>query len=116
MSKYINVNPQCLALFSSSVCAGDDVTPQRSAEARVMNSVTPSSAQYARGGALHNDHVDGKRTPSPSSPQVPETKGHLSNGIFADGAGEPDEVDKLKLKLMSAWNNVKYGTYYRVER
>lgn len=81
-----------------------------------MNSVTPTSAQYTRGGALHNDLVDGKRTPSPSSPQVPERKGHFSNGVLADGAGELDEVDKLKLKLMSAWNNVKYGMFYRVDR
>uniref|UniRef100_W5UDT0 Cysteine protease n=1 Tax=Ictalurus punctatus TaxID=7998 RepID=W5UDT0_ICTPU len=74
-----------------------------------MNSVTPSSAQYARGGALHNDFVDGRRLPPPSSPRVAEARGHFSNGSLADGPGEPDEVDKLKLKLMSAWNNVKYG-------
>ncbi|GAA6087783.1 cysteine protease atg4da [Tachysurus ichikawai] len=67
-----------------------------------MNSVTPSGAQYARGGALHGDLVDGRR-------QVLETRGHFGNGLLADGAGEPDEVDKLKLRLMSAWNNVKYG-------
>ncbi|KAM9455150.1 cysteine protease atg4da [Clarias gariepinus] len=75
-----------------------------------MNSVTPSAAQYARGGALHSDLVDGRR-PSPSpSPQVLEARGQFGNGVVvADGAGEPDEVDKLKLKLMSAWNNVKYG-------
>ncbi|KAI5625932.1 cysteine protease ATG4D [Silurus asotus] len=75
-----------------------------------MNTVTPGAAQYVRGGALHNDLVDGRRlTPPPSSPQVPETRGHFGNGSLGDGAGEPDEVDKLKLKLMSAWNNVKYG-------
>lgn len=78
-----------------------------------MNSVTPSASQYARGGALHNDLGDEKRLPSPSSPQVLEAKGSFSNGLVADGAGEPDEVDKLKLKLMSAWNNVKYGTLQR---
>lgn len=78
-----------------------------------MNSVTPGSAQYSRGGALHNDLADGKRLPPPPSPQVPEAKGHFSNGVLSDGAGEPDEVDKLKLKLMSAWNNVKYGAYWR---
>lgn len=76
-----------------------------------MNSVTPSSAQYARGGALHNDFVDGRRLPPPSSPRVAEARGHFSNGSLADGPGEPDEVDKLKLKLMSAWNNVKYGMF-----
>lgn len=76
-----------------------------------MNSVTPSAAQYARGGALHNDLVDGRRLPPPSSQQVLEARGHFGNGSLADGAGEPDEVDKLKLKLMSAWNNVKYGAF-----
>ncbi|XP_076847983.1 cysteine protease atg4da [Brachyhypopomus gauderio] len=77
-----------------------------------MNSVSPSAAQYVGGGALHDDLTDGRRPP-PSSAQVLEPRGHFGHGLLSDGnreaSGEPDEVDRLKLKIMSAWNNVKYG-------
>ncbi|XP_062865437.1 cysteine protease atg4da [Trichomycterus rosablanca] len=77
-----------------------------------MNSVTPSAAQYVRGGALHDDLFNGRGL-SPPSPPLLEPSGHFSNGLFndvnKDASEEPDEVDRLKLKLMSAWNNVKYG-------
>lgn len=76
-----------------------------------MNSVTPSATQYARGGDLRHDLGEGRRLPSSSAQQAQDARGHFSNGAVTDGAGEPDEVDKLKLKLMSAWNNVKYGTF-----
>ncbi|TSK18023.1 Cysteine protease ATG4D [Bagarius yarrelli] len=95
-----------LVCAAAAAADHDDVTSRRSA--RVMNSVTPSSAQYVRGGAPHNDPANGRSLLS-SSPEGREARGHFGNGTLADGAGEPDEVDKLKLKLMSAWNNVKYG-------
>ncbi|XP_036413415.1 cysteine protease ATG4D [Colossoma macropomum] len=77
-----------------------------------MNSVSPSAAQYVGSGALHDDLVDGRRLPSTSA-QVLEPRSHFGHALLADsnkeGSGEPDEVDRLKLKIMSAWNNVKYG-------
>lgn len=80
----------------------------------VMNSITPSSAQYVRGGSLPEDLFNGRGL-SPSLPSPPEPRGHFSNGLLndvsKDASDEPDEVDRLKLKFMSAWNNVKYGLY-----
>lgn len=77
-----------------------------------MNSVTPNAAPYVSTGALHDDTVNGRRLPASSVP-AHEPRGHFSNGFVSEGnmegSVEPDEVDRLKLKLMSAWNNVKYG-------
>ncbi|KAG9262606.1 cysteine protease atg4da [Astyanax mexicanus] len=76
-----------------------------------MNSVSPSAAQYV-GSGMYHDEPDGRRIPSTSA-QVLEPRSHFGHGFLADGhregSGEPDEVDRLKLRLMSAWNNVKYG-------
>ncbi|XP_048870897.1 cysteine protease atg4da isoform X1 [Brienomyrus brachyistius] len=80
----------------------------------VMNSVSPSAAQYL-GGGLQDEglasHPDGYRAPARDPARDP--RGHFGYGSGSDGsreaAEEPDEVDRLKAKLMSAWNNMKYG-------
>uniref|UniRef100_A0A673G5I4 Cysteine protease n=1 Tax=Sinocyclocheilus rhinocerous TaxID=307959 RepID=A0A673G5I4_9TELE len=66
-----------------------------------MNSVSPSGVQYIVGCGTHEDRP---------SAQSRRHNGHGSapDGI-REGSGEPDEVDRLKAKFMSAWNNVKYG-------
>lgn len=73
-----------------------------------MNSVSPSAAQYI--GAVMQDELVENRRQQPMErqgsfgvrpPQTPDPS--------REAAGEPDEMDKLKAKLMSAWNNVKYG-------
>uniref|UniRef100_A0AAY4BQF8 Cysteine protease n=1 Tax=Denticeps clupeoides TaxID=299321 RepID=A0AAY4BQF8_9TELE len=69
-----------------------------------MNSVSPSSAQYVQPA----DSPEGRRRRDLHS-------GHFGHGPAGgadggrEGSGEMDEVDRLKTKLMSAWNNVKYG-------
>ncbi|XP_006023416.1 cysteine protease ATG4D isoform X1 [Alligator sinensis] len=55
-----------------------------------MHSVSPAAAQYG----------------SPEERGAPRAGG--TRGGCAEG-GEPDEVDRLKGRLISAWNNVKYG-------
>ena len=74
-----------------------------------MNSVSPSAAQYI-GGVMQDELVDSRRQPLERQgsfglrpPQTPDPS--------REASGEPDEMDKLKAKLMSAWNNVKYGWY-----
>lgn len=75
-----------------------------------MNSVSPSAAQYV-GGVMQDELVEDRRQQQP-----PEQQGSFSFSRAAqisdpskEATGEPDEMDKLKAKLMSAWNNVKYG-------
>lgn len=76
-----------------------------------MNSISPSAGQYLA-GVMQDELVDSRRQP-PLERQgsfglrLPPTTADPSR----DEAGEPDEMDKLKAKLMSAWNNVKYGVY-----
>ncbi|CAN9510482.1 unnamed protein product [Ophioblennius macclurei] len=73
-----------------------------------MNSVSPSAVQYV-GGVMQDELVDSRRQQPLERqgsfglklPQTPDAS--------REAPGEPDEMDKLKAKLMSAWNNVKYG-------
>lgn len=73
-----------------------------------MNSVSPSAAQYVTGG-MQDELVENQRQQplehqGSFAPQLPQTI-----DPSRELTGEPDEMDKLKAKLMSAWNNVKYG-------
>ncbi|XP_039628544.1 cysteine protease ATG4D-like [Polypterus senegalus] len=84
--------------------------PAVSCDRRTMNSVSPSSAQY-RGmapdevlpGEYSKKHLIGQ------SPSPKDVKSHFAHLTETGRSSEPDEVDKIKAKLMSAWNNVKYG-------
>ncbi|CAL9700352.1 unnamed protein product [Knipowitschia caucasica] len=64
-----------------------------------MNSVSPSAAQYV-GGVMQDEPLDIHRHQGSHGPRPDPTR---------DAAEEPDEVDKLKAKFVSVWNNVKYG-------
>ncbi|XP_066564029.1 cysteine protease atg4da [Amia ocellicauda] len=66
-----------------------------------MNSVSPSAAQY-RGGAQQEE----LGPPAARRPPRDHRNHFLHEGVRA---GEPYEVDRFKAKLISAWNNVKYG-------
>ena len=70
-----------------------------------MNSVSPSAAQYV-GGVGQEEPLDVGRPQG----QALEPRGSFGHRAEASARnGQPDEVDKLKAKLMSAFNNVKYG-------
>ncbi|CAI5796322.1 Cysteine protease [Podarcis lilfordi] len=74
-----------------------------------MNSVSPTSVQYLSQDELR--HSDGRQLFNPRS----SSQGGNYPGLFPGGGAarsqhsEPDEVDKIKSKLFSVWNNVKYG-------
>lgn len=70
-----------------------------------MNSISPSAAQYVA-GVMQDELVENQRQ-KPLESQGPRLPQSVDPG--REVSGEPDEMDKLKAKLMSAWNNVKYG-------
>lgn len=77
-----------------------------------MNSVSPSAVQYV-GGVMQDELVESQRQ------QPLERQGSFglrpaqTPDPSREATGEPDEMDKLKAKLMSAWNSVKYGLYLK---
>ncbi|KAJ6657694.1 hypothetical protein lerEdw1_002195 [Lerista edwardsae] len=74
-----------------------------------MNSVSPTSVQYLSQDELR--HPDGRQLFNPRSSSQRGTY----TGLFPGGGAahsqhtEPDEVDKIKCKVLSVWNNMKYG-------
>ncbi|CAH2273087.1 cysteine protease ATG4D [Pelobates cultripes] len=66
-----------------------------------MNSVSPTAVQY--GSPEASRRTLGHKNPSSRNDQTKMG----SEGASRDG--EADEVDKIKSKLLTAWNNVKYG-------
>ncbi|XP_061686633.1 cysteine protease atg4da [Syngnathoides biaculeatus] len=73
-----------------------------------MNSVSPTAVQYT-GGAMHSELAEGRRPPAPAQQGGFGLRPPQSPGPGREASEEPEEIDKLKAKLMSAWNNVKYG-------
>ncbi|XP_048377739.1 cysteine protease atg4da isoform X3 [Stegostoma tigrinum] len=70
-----------------------------------MNSVSPSSIQYVQ--SQEDLRPSGSKRQFPSD----HKNGWDSHCNLTEKPQhtEPDEVDKIKAKLMTAWNNVKYG-------
>lgn len=73
-----------------------------------MNSVSPSAVQYV-GVGMQVEQVESRRPPSLERQGSFGFRGPQASDASRDAAREPDEMDKVKAKLMSAWNNVKYG-------
>lgn len=77
---------------------------------RSMNSVSPSAAQYV-GNVMQDELAEDRRQ------QPLERQGSFSLRLpqAADSSreptGEPDDMDKLKAKIMSTWNSIKYGQW-----
>ncbi|XP_072319330.1 cysteine protease atg4da [Eucyclogobius newberryi] len=68
-----------------------------------MNSVSPSAVQYV-GGVMQDELMDIRRQQDRFGPRPSHNPDPTR-----ETAEEPDEVDKLKAKFISVWNNVKYG-------
>uniref|UniRef100_A0A1A8UCX3 Cysteine protease n=1 Tax=Nothobranchius furzeri TaxID=105023 RepID=A0A1A8UCX3_NOTFU len=74
-----------------------------------MNSVSPSAVQYV-GTVMQDEWVESRRQqPLERQGSLGPRPPSLSDPGSREAAEEPDEMDKLKAKLVSAWNNVKYG-------
>lgn len=75
-----------------------------------MNSVSPSAAQYV-GNKMQDEVAEDRRQ------QPLERQGSFGLRLpqaadsSRESTGEPDDMDKLKAKIMSTWNNIKYGLW-----
>lgn len=74
-----------------------------------MNSVSPTTAQYI-GVVMQDELVENQRQQPMERQSSFGLRPPQTSDPSREAPGEPDEMDKLKAKLMSAWNNVKYGT------
>ncbi|XP_051898009.1 cysteine protease atg4da isoform X2 [Pristis pectinata] len=73
-----------------------------------MNSVSPSSVQYIQ-SQEDLTPSDTKRRLLPEASEQENSWNGRYNLPEKSQQNEPVEVDKIKAKLMTAWNNVKYG-------
>ncbi|XP_038127056.1 cysteine protease ATG4D [Cyprinodon tularosa] len=73
-----------------------------------MNSVSPSAAQYV-GLVMQDEQVESWRQPPLERQRSFGFRTPQASDSSREAAREPDEMEKVKAKLMSAWNNVKYG-------
>uniref|UniRef100_A0A8C5WV54 Cysteine protease n=1 Tax=Laticauda laticaudata TaxID=8630 RepID=A0A8C5WV54_LATLA len=75
-----------------------------------MNSVSPTSERYLSQEELH--HSDGRQFFNARvSSQGGSYPGLFPRSVNCSQYSEPDEVDKIKSKLLSTWNNMKYGKF-----
>lgn len=73
-----------------------------------MNSVSPSAVQYIQ-SQEDLTPSDSKRRLHPGASERENNWNGQYNLPEKPQPNEPDEVDKIKAKFMTAWNNVKYG-------
>lgn len=103
----LNTLTQSLAIsfFHSSEQSCDE---ESRSVLRSMNSVSPSAAQYV-GSVMQDELAEGGRQQPLEQQSSFGLRLPQAADSSRDSTGEPDDMDKLKAKIMSTWNNIKYG-------